>query len=271
MRAADAAFYAAQEKYDDKWEFDVVARRLCQVGSKLRVLDIGCGDGRFIHSLQSAHDVRGVDFNEVAVKEACKKGLAVYTLSLEQYRAEFPGERYDVITLFHVLEHVSVPAEFIESLKQALVPGGLIGVSVPNPRRWTLSFIREVWDYPPHHLTRWGGDSLPSFLERHGFQIVEQAGEPVRTYRQVRSGVADIVGTFVLTHASLGIARRLAAPAQMDAGKPSAARTNAASFLSRTKSAFLAVVVSIMAAILYPLFLLRSAQGRSFLVLAKLA
>jgi SAM-dependent methyltransferase len=269
MLAADAAFYASHEEYDDKWEFRIVSDRLRSQASRLRILDIGCGDGRFIESLQPMHEVRGVDFNEIAVGKARSKSLQAFALSLEGYCSRFPGVRHDVITLFHVLEHVAAPSLFIESLKSMLAEGGLLGISVPNPHRWTLSFARETWDYPPHHLTRWEGDSLCSFLERHGFRIVERAPERVRTYRQVRHGVSDIVWSLVMRHASLGIASSLDASDAATGGTRRAVKRSAARLLSRIKTVAINGVIAVIAAVVYPVFVLYRAEGRSLLVLAR--
>jgi len=271
MDAADSDFYATFEDYDDKWEFEVVANELRTMPRGLRVLDIGCGDGRFLQRLSSLHHVIGVDFNPRAIQAAREKGLEVHALSLDEYRAQFPGNEHDFITLFHVLEHVSDPAQFIEALKKSLRAHGRVGISVPNQSRWTLSLVREIWDYPPHHLTRWSADALRSFLCRHGFEVVETCAEPVHTWHQVHDGISDVVWSVVLKNFSLGVATKLSSASGAPAARVKSARVVVARFLSMMKSRMLSLLIWMLTAVCYPYFRIKGREGKSLLVLARLA
>ena len=72
------------------------------------------------------------------------------------------------MTLAEFLEN---PDIFLGQIKECLAPGGLLAISVPNPGRWMPGGLRENWDYPPHHLTRWNSEALQIFLEKYGFQV----------------------------------------------------------------------------------------------------
>lgn len=111
--------------------------RLHQAG--LRILDVGCGNGHlsaFMASLGS--NVLGIDLE----KEAVESAAAQYKNLNVTYRVagvESISEQFDVITAFEVCEHVPDVANFLRLLKQRLVPGGLLLLSVPNG--WSLEEI----------------------------------------------------------------------------------------------------------------------------------
>lgn len=215
MRAANSGFYETNAEYEDRWEFQWVARRLDALGLRGAVLDIGCGDGRFLSGLADRFKRTGVDLNHSAIERArLTRGLTdVHTLTIEEFRQRLGlAGKYDVITLFHVLEHVEDPAGLIASIAGCLRPGGLLALSVPNPERLVLRWCREEWDYPPHHLTRWTRHAIHNILRRHGFQIHEQHGEPLRSLRQLHSAWCDLLWeAWRFVAERLGFARKLQA------------------------------------------------------------
>src|SRR5438132_718109 len=98
----------------------------------------------------------------------------VHNAALEKYgkyerfafAAQNPGEKFDVVTFFEVLEHQAAPAEFLRSVKSCLKPRGSIALSVPNRERWLTG--PDVLDYPPNHFLRWNVGVLKRFLEMQG-------------------------------------------------------------------------------------------------------
>ena len=124
-----------------------------------RILDVGCGDGRFLGALRDfgskQWELHGIDIDEPAVERAKERGIqAVYT-RLEDYD---PGPaKFDMIVLFQVIEHVSAPDEMARKVRDLLAPGGLFVIETPDvagldealyrtglwggyhiPRHWTL-------------------------------------------------------------------------------------------------------------------------------------
>lgn len=98
----------------------------------MRALDVGSGGGEFAYLLKSlGHDVHGIEPN---------RGYAGY--AAEQYGlkitrgfigdAQLPEGGYDLITIWHVLEHTEDPKSVLAQLGRALAPGGLLVVEVPN-------------------------------------------------------------------------------------------------------------------------------------------
>src|SRR5690606_2077889 len=100
-----------------------------------RILDIGCGDGRFADYLRSAgHHVTGLDEVE---REGVRDRVSAFV------RADFSrplpaevGTGYDVVVAGDVLEHVPWPLETLRQIGSVLRPGGQVLVSVPNFAHW---------------------------------------------------------------------------------------------------------------------------------------
>lgn len=137
------------------------------------LLDVGCGDGKFIEAVQDiGFDVWGLDLDSMAIEVARNRGLdKVFPCTLDQF-IEKNSVRFDSITFFEVLEHQADPGGFIDRLKVVLHKNGSLYGSVPNRNRFKVAPDAR-WDSPPHHFTRWTEASLRSFLSRHGFTEIE--------------------------------------------------------------------------------------------------
>jgi 2-polyprenyl-3-methyl-5-hydroxy-6-metoxy-1,4-benzoquinol methylase len=145
-----------------------------------RLLDVGCGDGRFLrHAKEQGFEVWGIDFDKKSV-ENVKRNLnidTVFAMSLEEFYeyAKEKNLKFDVITFFEVLEHQDKPSEFLEMVKGLLKEGGYIAGSVPNRDRLFVEIDWEYFhgDYPPHHFLRFSKSSLEKALNSSGFKKVE--------------------------------------------------------------------------------------------------
>lgn len=276
MQAASRDFYEANTEYDDKWEFNLMVNKCKQLELTGSLLDVGCGDGRFIKLMEKRFAVTGLDFNPSAVKIAkVGRGLSnVFPFTAEEFMATFPDKKFDVITSFHVLEHVEDPNRFIANIKQCLSPRGVVAVSVPNPCRWTLHWIREVWDYPPHHLTRWTIENIRHLLERNGFAILELCPETAGTWRQLKDGIRDIIWAIVFKRFSFGIAARLEACSEMNEVSKSLNYTRRFRVILRLilvnlKGTLIRFLTNLLALATFPIFRLRKHGGKSVFILAR--
>jgi SAM-dependent methyltransferase len=155
-----------------------------------RLLDLGCGVGNFLAAARDAgFDVAGIELNQNAVRFAREHyGLRdVSAMRPEEFFAARPGEKFDVVTFFEVLEHQEDPQAFLNIAKECLAAQGFLALSVPNRSRWQKGV--ETLDYPPNHLTRWSPRALRNFLERNGFEVLTMRQEPlgIRRAAQVLS------------------------------------------------------------------------------------
>lgn len=105
--------------------------RACLRG-RMRILDVGSGGGEFAYLLKSlGHEVHGVEPNNgYAAYAASQYGLHITQGFIGEI--ELPQAGYDLITIWHVLEHTDDPGAVLRQLQRALRPGGLLVVEVPN-------------------------------------------------------------------------------------------------------------------------------------------
>jgi len=172
----DAGFYErlmSRIGYEisDKPEFAEGAR---WIPPEAKVLDVGCGPGRF--SAHCAGDYKGIDLNPGAVAEAKANGRAVF----QQDLAAQPADHFDVVTMFQVLEHVSDPLAFAAMAARTVKPGGTLIVSVPNLDGVISAAVNQYLNYPPHHLTWWDETSLRNLMAALDFETVRLWCEPIR-------------------------------------------------------------------------------------------
>jgi SAM-dependent methyltransferase len=136
-----------------------------------RLLDFGCGGGRFLVRMRDAGwQVAGVDFSGDAVEAVRDLGIPCVQGSLPH--SELAERSFDVITMMHSLEHVHDPLEVLRAAHDLLAPGGKLIVAVPNldslPFRWfgTRWFGLDL----PRHLTHFTPRTLSLMLHRAGFE-----------------------------------------------------------------------------------------------------
>lgn len=143
------------------------------------LLDIGCGTGNFLAAARAAgYMVSGTELDRNAARFAREKLCLprVLGLTILEFAEQFPGEKFDVVTFFEVLEHQAAPVEFVEQVKSCLRPHGYVALSVPNRERWLTG--PDILDYPPNHFLRWNARALRSFLGSRGFEVLSAREQP---------------------------------------------------------------------------------------------
>jgi SAM-dependent methyltransferase len=159
------------------------------------LLDMGCGSGNFLAAARDAgFEVTGFEPDQNAVQFSKEHyGLKnVYASLPGDFRREHPGERFDVVTFFEVLEHQKDPQSFLDIAKSFVTDGGYIALSVPNGTRWQVGV--DTLDYPPNHLTRWSPRALRSFLERNGLEVISIRQQPL-TVRRAAQMLSALLAT----------------------------------------------------------------------------
>lgn len=202
-----ARFYAAEDKYDE-WLAELPARdrlwkrRLARVRKYVphgRVLDVGAGIGQFLHFASKHFEVHGTEISPVARKIARDRyGLDLFQGTLDDYSPD-DQRPFDVVTLFHVLEHVPHPSQTLARVASLLGSGGTVILAVPNDidgwisrrnrwlRRWGFEKYRRFGelglpalslDGSEIHLTHFTHATLRATLERSGFSVFHETLDP---------------------------------------------------------------------------------------------
>lgn len=132
----------------------------------LKLLDVGCGTGGMLPYLAKYGTVVGVEPAPVAVEYAARQPFDVRLGGLP---AELPfdtGEKFDVITLLDVLEHVEADLEALVNLRKLLQPGGRLLITVP-----AFQFLWSGHDVINEHKRRYRRDELVGKLTATGFHV----------------------------------------------------------------------------------------------------
>jgi SAM-dependent methyltransferase len=156
-----------------------VERALCECDEHGMVLDVGCGGGLFLQMLKerarkgSKRRFLGLDFSLDAARAAWTEAqvpVVCATLS----RPPFPRESCSAITMFHVLEHLYDPANYLEAAHSLLKPGGRLVVQVPNAACWQFLLFGERWNGidVPRHLIDFRLSDLDGLLDACGFEVL---------------------------------------------------------------------------------------------------
>ncbi len=139
-----------------------------------KILDIGCGTGEFLNTCKIAKwNTLGVEPSPEARKMATENyGLDVRE-ELEIKNLE--SERFDVITMWHVLEHVPKLNERIEDLKRLIKTNGIIIIAVPNCNSLDAKTYKEQWAAydVPRHLYHFTPKDIESIFKKHGLKTVQ--------------------------------------------------------------------------------------------------
>jgi SAM-dependent methyltransferase len=152
------------------WRSRQVLRRLKQKNA--RVLDVGCGRGLLLRAFQqSGCDVTGTEFSDGAcrfAREVLK--LPVRVGLLEQLN--FPGQSFDIVVMWHVLEHMSDPRPMLAEASRILRPGGIFLVAVPNFGSPEARLTKAGWFHLdiPRHLSHHTHASLSQILGEAGLR-----------------------------------------------------------------------------------------------------
>jgi SAM-dependent methyltransferase len=141
-----------------------------------KVLDIGCGRGLLLNKLrQRGWEAVGTELSEDAAAYARHYlKLPVFTARLEEIG--FRSGEFDLIILWHVLEHMHCPLAALSEVSRLLKPGGMLVLSVPNFGSWEARWGRRHWFHldVPRHLTHFTPRTLEGALRGVGLQVLRR-------------------------------------------------------------------------------------------------
>ena len=141
---------------------------------KGKALDIGCGVGDFLHTMeQHGWDCTGVEPSEDA-KVIAKKRIKGQLLSSEE-QENLPDSSFDIITMWHVLEHVDDIGWQIQQLHRLCKPGGRIIIALPNYKSYDGQYYKAEWAAydVPRHLNHFNKETIIKILEERGLRHVK--------------------------------------------------------------------------------------------------
>lgn len=164
--------YKGARNYTLKWKLQLVKHKSrLQTG---RLLDIGAGTGAFVNTMAEA-GWNGVGLEpDAGARKLAKKNYGITLQSPENLFA-LPEQSFDVITMWHVLEHVHRLHEYMEQIKKLLKSGGVALIAVPNYTSKDAQHYGEFWAAydVPRHLYHFSPQAMRKLVELHGMEIRE--------------------------------------------------------------------------------------------------
>jgi len=135
------------------------------------VLDIGCGRALLLQEFDKlGTDCLGIERSEFPGTKRHEIDIHIGAL----HDDELSGKCFDIIVIWHVLEHITNLGTILEELPGHLNPGGLLVVSVPNYSSWQSRFFKQHWFHLdiPRHVTHFEKQWLEKSLGSMGLEII---------------------------------------------------------------------------------------------------
>lgn len=156
----------------------MLERKAALVKSKTKgksILDIGSGTGYFLNTMKAAgFQTKGVEINDDA-RELSKAKFGLDVITPEDFFSLKPEHDFDVITLWHVLEHLYNLDEYFDQINATLKKEGTLIIAVPNKDSFDAEYYEENWAGldVPRHLWHFTPASMQRLAEKHGWKITE--------------------------------------------------------------------------------------------------
>lgn len=162
----------AMEKHDRQKL--AITSRFVDLQPGMKALDVGCGAGTFLTMLAARHqlEITGVDFKDLSRLpgfEAIDFRCGLF------YEQDFGDRRFDLITMWHFLEHDYDPRRTLQTARDLLNPDGRLVIEVPRLDCTTWRLYRERWPglQAPQHTVLYTKDTLLRFMEQANLEVVE--------------------------------------------------------------------------------------------------
>lgn len=170
-----------------------------------KLLDVGSAYGHF---LDNAHrhgwDTTGVEPQDEA-RIICQSR---FRLPVLEHLDAVPAHAFDAATLWHVIEHLAAPVDFLSAVRSKLHDGGILALATPNIDSLVARATGESWGWlsPPDHLFLYSPRTLPRLLEAAGFEVLHvetRRGAGRNTLLLMMQAVAYRLGLFARIRSSV--------------------------------------------------------------------
>lgn len=136
-----------------------------------KVLDVGCATGEFLSvAREFGYAVEGLELSRWSSKIAKNKKIKVYRMLLKTLASRY-SERYDVVTLFGVVEHFENPKKEMEYIKKILKPGGIVVIWTGDVNSISSHILKRNWWYwQGQHIQYFSSKSLNVLAKKCGLK-----------------------------------------------------------------------------------------------------
>jgi len=166
-----AVAYGILRKVNIRYKYNLISKFVTR-GS---LLDIGCGTGELLHYFNNnAWKTMGIEPNE----SARNFGKTAYKLEVvdEVELNNLPEKNFDVVSMWHVLEHVPLLNQRLNEAKRLLSDNGILVIALPNIASWDAQYYGRYWAAldVPRHLYHFTPQSFKTLAKYHGLNIIHK-------------------------------------------------------------------------------------------------
>jgi len=140
------------------------------------ILDVGCGTGDFLSAcFKNEFEIFGIEPNKQAREIALQKINNNSLFDSFESLQKTTNCKFDIITLWHVLEHVPNLLEYVKMLKKLLNPSGVLVIAVPNFKSYDARHYKEFWAAydVPRHLWHFSKEAIAALFKKVDLEITK--------------------------------------------------------------------------------------------------
>lgn len=174
----------------NKWG---IARRLAIINKykpadRIKILDIGCARGEFLNTLPSSFEKYGVEINNDGYSFVKKHypHITIYNQKIDS--KEFDTKQsFDIIAMWHVLEHIDNPNTFFKALNKLLSKDGVLILEIPNRDSLGFNLAKDKWFHldTPRHLFHYNYKCLRELLKKNKLGIIGYSADPLSYFHDL--------------------------------------------------------------------------------------
>ena len=164
-----------------KWALKKKRNLIENISDGNSILDYGCGTGEFMSEMKkNGWEASGIEPSQIAREKSEKLNQTKVFIQLE----EIENKKFDVITLWHVLEHIHDLNRTMEGLTQRMKDSSALIIAVPNLKSYDAEHYKSFWAAydVPRHLWHFNQENMKQLLKNHGLKIVQVSPMKLDSY-----------------------------------------------------------------------------------------
>ena len=170
-----------KKSYDDFGKEEISSRitskkriNILRLKNKGSVLDVGCAYGFFLSEMPIGWNKYGIEISKFAANFAKKINPKAKIKSNDITKNNFPGQKFDLITMWDVIEHLDKPKNVVSEAYKKLSRGGKIALTTGDVDSIIARIQKSGWHLynPPQHLSYFSGKTIKKLLKSVGFKKI---------------------------------------------------------------------------------------------------
>lgn len=162
------------------------------------ILEVGCAKGEFLSYLSNCFNKSGIEINPEGYQHVQKNcpDIRISNIRLDSSEAQIQDcGLYDVVAMWHVLEHIENPNIFIKNISKILAKDGIFIFEIPNGRSLGFKLMKSRWFHldAPRHFFHYDYSSIEKLVNRHNFEIVGFRGDFLGYFQDLASSFYGLV------------------------------------------------------------------------------